>query len=65
MTRYFVDCRETPSEANCTVSIAADDPDELEEAAVQHMASVHEHEDNPELRDDIRSTMHETEGQAM
>lgn len=40
------------------MSIAADDPDEAEEAAAQHMTQVHQHEDNPDLREEIRSTMH-------
>lgn len=65
MTRYFVDCRETPSEMNCSVTIAADDPEELEEAAAQHMTEVHQHDDSPDLREEIRSSMEEHEGQAM
>ena len=36
MGRKYVDCREMPSESNCTVAIAADSEDELLEAAVQH-----------------------------
>lgn len=64
MTRYFVDCREVPSEMNCTVSIAADDPDELVEAAEQHMVSVHQHDPGSDLQNEIRDTMHEGE-QAM
>jgi hypothetical protein len=33
MTRKYIDCREFPSEANCTVAIAADSEAELLEAA--------------------------------
>ena len=36
MARKYIDCREVPSEMNCTVAIAADSEDELVEAAVQH-----------------------------
>jgi predicted small metal-binding protein len=54
MTRKFVDCREIPSESNCTVAIAADTDQELLEAAVQHAVAVHKHQDTPELRQAIR-----------
>ncbi len=50
MARTFIDCREYPSEMNCTVAIAADSDQELMEIAVQHAVSVHGHEDTPELR---------------
>jgi predicted small metal-binding protein len=50
MTRQYIDCREYPSETNCTVSIAADSEKELLEAAVQHAVTVHGHQDNEELR---------------
>ncbi len=59
MPRYYIDCREVPSEAGCTVSIAADDQNELEEAATHHMVSVHGHNDSPDLRNEIRSQMNE------
>jgi predicted small metal-binding protein len=61
MARKYVDCREIPSEMNCTVGIAADSEEELLEAAVQHAVAVHSHEDTPELREQIRATMKETE----
>ncbi len=54
MERKYIDCRELPSEAHCTVSIAADQDDELLEAAVQHVVIVHKEEDTPELRDELR-----------
>jgi predicted small metal-binding protein len=50
MARKFIDCREYPSETNCTVAIAADSDKELLEIAVQHAVSVHGHKDTPELR---------------
>lgn len=53
MGRLFVDCRDYPSENNCTVSIAADSKKELIEAAVQHAVAVHGHKDNKELREMI------------
>lgn len=53
MARMVIDCREYPSESNCTVSIAADNEDELLEAAVQHATTVHGHEDTPEFREQL------------
>jgi len=53
MTRLFIDCRNYPSENNCTISIAADNKDELIEAAVQHAVAVHGHSDSSELREMI------------
>lgn len=57
--RKYIDCREVPSEANCTVAISADDESELLEAAVQHAVAVHRHQDTPELRAMIRQGIHE------
>lgn len=57
MPRKFIDCREVPSENNCTVAISADSDSELLEAAVQHAVAVHKHKDTPELRKMIRSAM--------
>ena len=54
MPRKFIDCREFPSEMNCTVALSADSENELLEAAVQHAVSVHKHEDSPELRQTLR-----------
>jgi predicted small metal-binding protein len=53
MARMVIDCREYPSETNCTVAISADTKQELIEAAVQHAVTVHRHEDCPELRAQI------------
>ena len=57
--RKFIDCRETPSVMNCTIAISADSEDELVEAAVQHAVAVHQHEDTPELRNEIRKGIRE------
>jgi predicted small metal-binding protein len=54
MGRKFIDCREMPSETNCTIAVMADTEDEVLEAAVQHAVAVHKHQDTPELRDQIR-----------
>ena len=59
MTRKYIDCREFPSEMNCTVALSADNDDELTDAAVQHAVSVHKHDDSPELRSQLRTLFHE------
>ncbi len=58
MSRYFIDCREFPSEKNCTVALAADSKSELIEAAVQHAVAVHDHADSPDLRTGLEGIMH-------
>jgi predicted small metal-binding protein len=57
MGRKFIDCRQFPSEMNCTVALSADSESELLEAAVQHAVAVHGHQDTPELRNMIRGAM--------
>jgi len=54
MTRKFIDCREFPSDTNCSVAISADSEEELLQAAVDHAVSVHHHDDTPELRQQLR-----------
>ncbi|WP_117192247.1 DUF1059 domain-containing protein [Rhizobium terrae] len=61
MGRKFIDCREFPSEMNCTIAISADNTDELVNAAVQHAMTVHGHQDTPEFRSEIRKAIHEME----
>jgi len=55
MGRKYIDCRDFPSEKSCTVAISADGEDELLEAAVQHAVTVHEHQDSPELRSQLKT----------
>jgi predicted small metal-binding protein len=54
MPRKYIDCRNFPSEMNCTLAIAADTEKELIEAAVQHAVAVHGHKDTPEFRNQIK-----------
>jgi predicted small metal-binding protein len=54
MTRKYIDCREFPSEANCSVAISADSEEELLQIAVEHAVSVHHHADTLELRQQLR-----------
>jgi predicted small metal-binding protein len=59
MGRKYIDCRDYPSEKNCTVALSADSEDELLEAAVQHAVAVHQHQDSPELRTQLKSLFKE------
>lgn len=52
--RVAVDCREIPSESNCSLYIAGT-PDEVLSAATAHAVAWHGHEDGDELREGIRS----------
>jgi predicted small metal-binding protein len=59
MSRKYIDCREFPSESNCTVAISADSEDELIDAAAYHAIQVHGHEDSSELRSQLREAVRE------
>ncbi|WP_431980272.1 DUF1059 domain-containing protein [Streptomyces qinglanensis] len=54
--RKVADCRDHPSESNCTLTIAGEE-DEVVRAAAEHAASVHGHTDTPELREEVRSML--------
>ena len=53
MKRYFIDCRDYPSDVKCTLALSADTKEELLEAVVQHGIKVHGYEDTPEFREQI------------
>ena len=55
-TRKVADCRQFPSEKNCTLTIAGTE-DEVLEVAVQHAVTAHGHKKTPELREQIRSML--------
>ncbi len=57
MSRKYIDCREFPSESNCSIAISADSEDELIDAATQHAVQVHGHQDTPELRTQLRGAV--------
>lgn len=54
MARVMADCRRFPSEMDCSLTIIGEE-EEVVRAASEHAASVHSHEDTPELREQIRS----------
>jgi len=52
--RKSIDCRDYPSEKNCSLKISGTEK-EVMDAAVQHAVSAHGHEETPELREQIKS----------
>ena len=56
MTRKYIDCREFPNDANCTLAISGTEEEVLNEA-VMHAVSVHGHMDSPELREQLRGLL--------
>jgi Protein of unknown function (DUF1059) len=55
-TRKVLDCRNFPSDKNCTVVISGTEEQVLD-LAVLHASTFHGHESTPELRDQIRSML--------
>jgi predicted small metal-binding protein len=54
--RKSIDCRNYPSEKNCSLRISGTE-EEVLDAAVQHAVSAHGHENTPELREQIKSIL--------
>jgi predicted small metal-binding protein len=54
--RKSIDCRDYPSEKNCSLKISGTE-EEVLEAAVLHAVSAHGHENTPELREQIKSIL--------
>jgi len=56
--RTFIDCREFPSEKNCSLKISGT-KEEVLAAAAQHAVSSHGHQDTPELRQALTAGLRE------
>lgn len=54
--RKSIDCRDYPSEKNCSLKISGTE-NEVLDAAVQHAVSAHGHKNSPELRDQLKSML--------
>ena len=52
--RKAIDCRDYPSDKNCTLRIEGTE-EEVIEAAINHAITSHGHTENPQLRDQIRT----------
>ena len=60
MARMMADCRRFPSDSNCSLTIIGEE-DEVLRAAAEHAASVHGHEDTPEMREQLRDFLQPAE----
>ena len=54
--RKSIDCRDYPSEKNCSLKISGTETEVLD-AAVEHAASAHGHQKSPELREQLKSML--------
>ena len=54
--RKSIDCRDHPSEKNCSLKMSGTE-EEVLAAAVQHAVSAHGHANSPELRNQIKSML--------
>ena len=54
--RKSIDCRDYPSDKDCSLKISGTEQEVLD-AAVQHAVSAHGHEETPELREQIKSML--------
>jgi predicted small metal-binding protein len=52
--RKSIDCRDYPSEKNCSLKISGTE-EEVLDAATQHAVSTHGHEENSQLREQLKS----------
>ena len=59
MARKYIDCRLCPSDTKCSIAFSGDTVEEVVDAAAQHAVAVHKHEDTPQLRQQIRSSVKE------
>ena len=60
MARVMADCRRWPSETDCSLTIIGEE-EEVVRAAAEHAASVHGHEDTPEMREQIKQFLEPAE----
>jgi len=60
MARVMADCRRWPSETDCSLTIIGEE-EEVVQAAAEHAASVHGHEDTPEMREQMRDFLEPAE----
>jgi predicted small metal-binding protein len=56
MARKVADCRDFPSDSNCTLTISGEE-DEVVVAATQHAVAAHGHEDTDEVREWLRQNL--------
>ena len=60
--RKYIDCREFPSEKNCSLKISGTE-DEVLATARHHAVTAHGHQDGPELVNNLRGALREERAQ--
>jgi plasmid stability protein len=56
----MIDCRKTPSESGCTLTIAGEE-DEVLDAAMVHAVTKHGHTEDAEMREMLRGSLEPAE----
>jgi len=54
--RKSIDCRNYPSDKNCSLKLSGTE-NEVLDAAVQHAVSAHGHQNSPELRGQLKTML--------
>lgn len=54
--RKSIDCRNYPSDKNCSLKLSGTE-EEVLDAAVQHAVSAHGHQNSPEFRAQLKSML--------
>jgi Protein of unknown function (DUF1059) len=62
-SRKSIDCRNFPSEKNCTIAMSGTE-EEVLDLAVLHAVTVHGHAQTNELREQLRSLLQDEEDEA-
>ena len=58
MARKYIDCRDYPSEKNCSLKLSGEE-DEVLLAATEHAVSVHGYENSPKFREELKTMLKE------
>jgi hypothetical protein len=57
MAQQFVFCRDFIDDGDCSITLGADNLEDLVEVAIEHAYGWHREEDTPALRDRIRQNV--------
>ncbi|MGP6157398.1 MAG: DUF1059 domain-containing protein [Vulcanimicrobiaceae bacterium] len=60
--RKYIDCREFPSESNCSLKISGRE-NEVLAVAVAHAVAAHGHLESPQLREQLHAALKEETGE--
>jgi predicted small metal-binding protein len=60
MARKMIDCRQVPNEVGCTLTIAGEE-EEVLDAAAMHAVDKHGHQQTAEFREELRGALTDAE----